>query len=93
MPPSRKCSPPTFAGGSSPGTAALAITASTTRPSVNQCSVARSMLAAQHWNSTARSANVVSPNSETSRWRRGSESCRWVPVDSARRACRSGPSE
>jgi len=48
IPPSMKCSPPISTGGSSPGTAAEASTASTTGPSVNQCSLAHSMLAATH---------------------------------------------
>ena len=38
MPPSMKCSPPISTGGSRPGTAAEARTASTSGPSANQCS-------------------------------------------------------
>ena len=67
MPPSRKCSSPTFAGGSRPGTAALATTASTTGPESNQCSAARSMLAAHTWNRTGSSSKVRSPNSSARR--------------------------
>ena len=48
MPPSMKCSPPISTGGRRPGTAAEARTASTSGPSANQCSAARSMLAATH---------------------------------------------
>ena len=73
MPPSRKCSPSTSAGGSRPGTAALAMIASTRRPEENQCSAARSMLAAQTWNRTGSSSKVVSPNSSSSRCCRNAE--------------------
>ena len=47
-PPSMKCSPSIATGASSPGTEAEAITAGTIGPSANQCSQARSMLAATH---------------------------------------------
>ena len=47
--------------------------ASTSRPLSNQCSAARSMLAAQTWKRTARSSKVVSPNSSTSRCCSGAE--------------------
>jgi hypothetical protein len=56
IPPSRKCSPSSSTAGRTPGTAAEAITASTSGPAVNQCSDARSMLAATHWKGTARSS-------------------------------------
>jgi hypothetical protein len=58
-PPSRKCSPSISAGGSRPGTAALARIAGTIGPLVNQCSAARSMLAAQTPNRTGRSSKRV----------------------------------
>ena len=75
-----------------PGTAALAITASTTRPLVNQCSAARSMLAAHTWKVTGSSSKVRSPSSSSSRWRSGSADHRWVPDRTARRTVRSGRS-
>ena len=46
--------------------AALATTAGTTGPSLNQVSADRSMLAAQHWNCTASCSKVRSPNSSSS---------------------------
>ena len=73
MPPSRKCSSPTLAGGSRPGTAALATIAGTSGPETNQCSAARSMLAAHTWNRTGRSSNCRSPNSSARRRRIGEE--------------------
>ena len=47
--------------------AADAITASVTRPSVNQCSEASSMRAAQHWNGTARSVMSTRPSRSSAR--------------------------
>ena len=73
------------AGGSSPGTAQDATTAGTSRPVENQCSAARSTLAATHWNGTARSSKrpgrwVTSSDSS------GTAECSAVPVRQAVRA-------
>ena len=97
MPPSRKCSSPysvvATAGGSRPGTAALARIAGTSGPLMNQCSAARSMLAAQTPNVTGRSSKVRSPNSSTSRSRSGfAEKTCVPPVATTRRTVRSGRS-
>ncbi len=51
---------------------ALAITASTTGPLVNQCSAARSMLAAHTWKVTGSSSKVMSSSSARSRSLSGS---------------------
>ncbi len=78
-PPSKKCSLPTRTGGSRPGTAAEASTAGTIGPLVNQCAAARSMLAATHWNGTARSSMRATGRSSRSSRRSGSLEWRWVP--------------
>ena len=72
-PPSRKCSPSTSAGGRRPGTAALARLAGTIGPSVNQCSAARSMLAAHTSSRTGRSSKRAPPSSSSNRARSGAE--------------------
>ncbi len=77
-PPSKKCSSPTRTGGSSPGTAAEASTASAIGPSLNQWAAARSMLAATHWKGRA-SSSIRLTGRASSSWRRGSLGCRWVP--------------
>jgi len=73
-------------GGSSPGTAHEASSASTSAPSVNQCSVARSMLAATHWNGTGSSARVRTGRCLVSRSRSGSRECRCVRARASVRA-------
>ena len=64
-------------GGSRPGTAHDAMTASVRLPALNQCAPARSMLAATHWNGMVRSSKVAG------RWlasnlRSGAGEYRWV---------------
>ena len=44
------------------------MTASTTGPESNQCSAARSMLAAHTWNRIGSSSNVTCPSSSASRF-------------------------
>src|SRR5215472_14757626 len=86
-PPSKKCSPLTATGGSSPGTAQEASTAGTTGPLENQCALARSMLAATQWNGSCRSAKSP-PGSDSSSIRRsGSIECRCVPDLASRATC------
>jgi hypothetical protein len=74
-PPSKKFSPCNSTGGSSPGTAEEARTASTIEPSVNQCSAARSMLEETHWKGTGSSSIVLTGNARSSIARRGSLGC------------------
>lgn len=61
-PPSKKCSSPIRTGGNTPGSAHDARTGSIRSPVLNQCSRARSMLAATHSNGTARSSKVCAGN-------------------------------
>src|SRR5487761_1436887 len=86
-PPSKKCSPSTSTGGSSPGTAHEASTAGTSGPALNQCALARSMLAATQCSGTTRSAKSAAGSASASMRRNGSISCRCVP-DLASRVAR-----
>ena len=65
-PPSRKCSPSISAGGSRPGTAAQATTASTSGPGRTSAPRSARCWPRTHWNGTARSAKVRSPSSVAS---------------------------
>ena len=63
------------AGGSSPGTAADAMTASTIEPRSNQCSAESSIPAAQHMKRTGRSSIRRSPTTAVSARRSGVDGC------------------
>lgn len=73
-------------GGSSPGTAAEARTASAIGPSLNQVAAARSTLAATHWNGTARSSMHRTGRCCSMSCRSGAAECRCVPCFASRAA-------